>query len=82
MRNKLLFLPFVVAASAAYAQTRALTGQVQDAAGRPVIGATMVEKGTNNGTGTDGNGRFVLRARTAQPRLLISALGYANQEVS
>ncbi len=82
MRNKLLFLPFVVAATAAYAQTRTLTGQVQDAAGRPVIGATVVERGTNNGTGTDGNGRFVLRARTAQPRLLISALGYATQEVS
>ncbi|WP_283562936.1 TonB-dependent receptor [Hymenobacter sp. H14-R3] len=68
--------------SAAYAQARTLAGQVQDAAGRPVIGATVVEKGTNNGTGTDGNGRFVLRARTAQPRLLISALGYASQEVS
>ncbi|GAB3634677.1 TonB-dependent receptor [Hymenobacter arcticus] len=82
MRNKLLFLPLFVAASTAYAQTRTLSGQVQDAAGRPVIGATVVEKGTNNGTGTDGNGRFVLRARTAQPRLVVSALGYAAQEVS
>jgi iron complex outermembrane receptor protein len=72
----------MVVASGAYAQTHSLTGQVQDATGRPVIGATVVEKGTNNGTGTDGTGRFVLRARTAQPRLLISALGYAPQEVA
>jgi iron complex outermembrane receptor protein len=82
MRAKLLILPLVVVASAAYAQTRSLTGQVQDATGRPIIGATVVEKGTNNGTGTDGTGRFVLRARTAQPRLLISALGYAPQEIA
>ncbi len=58
------------------------TGQVIDAAGRPVIGATIVEKGTNNGTSTDANGRFTLRARTAAPKLAISSLGYATQEVA
>jgi iron complex outermembrane receptor protein len=42
----------------------------------------VVEKGTNNGIGTDANGRFVLRARSAQPRLQVSALGYTTQEVS
>jgi iron complex outermembrane receptor protein len=64
------------------AQSQTLSGQVLDAAGRPVIGATVVEKGTNNGIGTDANGRFVLRARSAQPRLQVSALGYTTQEVS
>ena len=59
-----------------------LTGQINDAAGRPVIGATIVEKGTNNGTSTDAGGRFTLRARTASPRLVISSLGYATQEVA
>ncbi|QKG56801.1 TonB-dependent receptor [Hymenobacter sp. BRD128] len=82
MRNKLLLLPLLVVASQAHAQTRTLTGQVLDADGKPVIGATVVEKGTNNGTGTDPGGRFVLRARTAQPRLLISGLGYTAQEVA
>ncbi|MVN77146.1 TonB-dependent receptor [Hymenobacter sp. HMF4947] len=82
MKHSLLILPLLVTSSVVCAQTRTLTGQVLDADGRPVIGATVVEKGTNNGTGTDGAGRFVLRARTAQPRLVVSALGYAGQEVS
>jgi iron complex outermembrane receptor protein len=42
----------------------------------------VVEKGTNNGTATGGDGRFSLRARTASPRLVISSLGYATQEVA
>lgn len=81
MKHKLLLFPLILATSAAFAQNRSLSGQVLDAAGRPVIGATVVEKGTNNGIGTDANGRFVLRARTAQPRLVVSALGYSTQEV-
>jgi iron complex outermembrane receptor protein len=82
MKHNLLLFPLVLASSAAFAQSQTLSGQVLDAAGRPVIGATVVEKGTNNGIGTDANGRFVLRARSAQPRLQISALGYTTQEVS
>ncbi|RZK41866.1 MAG: TonB-dependent receptor [Hymenobacter sp.] len=82
MKHKLLLFPLVLATSAAFAQSRSLSGQVLDAAGRPVIGATVVEKNTNNGIGTDANGRFVLRARTAQPRLVVSALGYTTQEIS
>ncbi|RZK32406.1 MAG: TonB-dependent receptor, partial [Hymenobacter sp.] len=82
MQRTLLILPLLAISTCAYAQTRTLSGQVLDAAGKPVIGATVVEKGTNNGTGTDGNGRFSLRARTTQPRLVVSALGYSNQEIS
>jgi iron complex outermembrane receptor protein len=82
MKNHLLIIPLALVASSVYAQTRTLTGQILDADGRPVIGASVVEKGTNNGTGTDAGGRFTLRARTAQPRLVVSALGYATQETS
>jgi iron complex outermembrane receptor protein len=42
----------------------------------------VVEKGTNNGTSTGVDGRFSLRARTAQPQLVISSLGYTTQEVA
>lgn len=77
-------LPIIcLASTAAWGQAATtLTGQVKDAAGQPVIGASIVEKGTNNGTSTDANGRFTLRARTATPKLVISSLGYANQEVA
>ena len=81
MNKKLLIVPLMLASSTAWAQSRTVSGQILDAAGAPVIGATVVEKGTNNGISTDATGRFVLRARTAQPRLQISALGYTSQEV-
>ena len=40
-------------------QTKQATGQVSDSQG-PLIGATVMEKGTNNGTVTDFNGNFSL----------------------
>jgi iron complex outermembrane receptor protein len=82
MKNNLLIIPFAFVATSVCAQTRTVSGQVLDADGQPVIGASVVEKGTNNGTSTDASGRFTLRARTAQPRLVVSALGYTAQEAS
>ena len=82
MKKSLLIAPICLVSSMAWAQSTTLTGQVLDAAGRPVIGATIVEKGTNNGTSTGGDGRFTLRTRTAQPQLTISSIGYATQEVA
>ncbi|GAB3296968.1 TonB-dependent receptor [Hymenobacter tenuis] len=81
MKQNLLTVTMCLASAAAFAQGQAITGQVLDAAGKPVIGATVVEKGTNNGTATGNDGRFALRARTASPRLQISSIGYATQEV-
>ncbi len=60
----------------------ALTGQVLDPDGKPVIGATIIEDGTNNGTATDGEGRFVLRPRKAAPALTISSIGFEPQHVT
>ncbi|HEX8506901.1 MAG TPA: carboxypeptidase-like regulatory domain-containing protein, partial [Hymenobacter sp.] len=82
MKRSLLIAPICLVSSVAWAQTTTLTGQVLDPAGRPVIGATVVEKSTNNGTATGADGRFTLRARTTTPRLVISSLGYATQEVA
>ncbi|WP_044016974.1 TonB-dependent receptor [Hymenobacter sp. APR13] len=82
MKQQLLVAALSVASLAAYGQAQTLSGQVLDAAGRPVIGATVVEKGTNNGTATDNAGRFTLSSRAASPRLVISSIGYTTQEVS
>ena len=55
-------------------------GTVLDDAGEPVIGATIMEKGTRNGTVTDIDGNYVIKVkRNAQ--LSISYLGYATQVV-
>ncbi len=82
MRHGLLLFPICLVSGVAWGQNVTLSGQVLDAAKRPVIGASVVEKGTNNGTSTDGNGRFSLRSRSAQPRLVVAALGYTAQEVA
>uniref|UniRef100_A0AB33IZ21 TonB-dependent receptor n=2 Tax=unclassified Prevotella TaxID=2638335 RepID=A0AB33IZ21_9BACT len=62
------------------AQQRQITGTVKDAKGEPLTGATVVQKGTTNGTVTDVDGRFVLNAPVGST-LLISYIGSNDQEV-
>lgn len=57
-----------------------LTGTVTDAAGEPVIGASVLEKGTANGTITDLNGRFSLDVSPGAV-LSVSYIGYKLQEI-
>ena len=60
-------------------QTKQVTGQVSDSQG-PLIGATVMEKGTNNGTVTDFDGKFSLNV-SAGATLVVSYVGYVSQEV-
>ena len=57
-----------------------VTGLVVDATGEPVIGASVVEKGTTNGIVTDVNGKFALSVKSGAI-LKISFVGYQPQEV-
>lgn len=61
-------------------QTKQVKGRVVDAAGEPVIGATIKELGTSNGTITDFNGNFVLKVGGAST-LEVSYIGYKSQQV-
>ena len=56
------------------------TGLVVDAAGEPIIGASVVEKGTTNGVVTDINGKFTLNVKQGAI-LRISFVGYQTLEV-
>ena len=60
-------------------QTKQATGQVSDSQG-PLIGATVMEKGTNNGTVTDFEGNFSLNVKPGAT-LVISYVGYESQEI-
>ena len=60
-------------------QTKQATGQVSDSQG-PLIGATVMEKGTNNGTVTDFNGNFSLNVKPGAT-LVVSYVGYVSQEI-
>ena len=58
---------------------RKVTGVVSDSQG-PLIGATVKEKGTANGTATDLNGNFVLNVKSGAT-LVVTYVGYVNKEV-
>ena len=60
-------------------QARKITGKVVDAMG-PVIGASVVVKGTSNGVATDFDGNFSLSANPGQT-LVITYIGYTTKEV-
>ena len=59
----------------AYAQERTVTGKVYDAAGEPIIGASVVIQGTTQGIITDIDGAFQLKVQPSQT-LVVSFLGY------
>lgn len=61
-------------------QTQIVNGLVVDVNGEPVIGASVVEKGTTNGGITDINGKFTLNVKPGST-LQISFVGYQTQEM-
>lgn len=61
-------------------QTQIVNGLVVDVNGEPVIGASVVEKGTTNGGITDINGKFTLNVKPGST-LQISFVGYQTQEI-
>ncbi len=78
LKRFLLSLMLLFACTIMYAQTE-ITGTVEDEMG-PVIGATVLEKGTSNGTITDLDGAFKLKVQDGAV-LVISYIGYDNVEM-
>lgn len=64
----------------ASAQGTTVGGIVKDAGGEPIIGASVLEKGTTNGTITDFDGNFTLNV-SSNATLVISYIGYKTQEI-
>lgn len=58
-----------------------ITGTVTNAAGQPISGASVVEKGKNNGTTTNEHGQFKINVDNANAVLEISFIGYQKQEI-
>lgn len=63
------------------AQQISISGNVVDESGISVIGASVLEKGTTNGTITDIDGNFSISV-SEKSTLVISFVGYTTQEVS
>ena len=81
MKKDILLLMLCLFCSiGAMAQTKTITGVVSDAAGEPIIGASVVEVGTTNGTITDIDGKFVLNMNP-DGKIRVSYIGYQVQTI-
>ncbi len=82
--NVFLIAIFVVAFAGMphglYAQKRSVSGVVTGDDGMTLPGVSVLEKGTNNGTATDSDGKFVLSV-AADATIVISFIGMKTQEI-
>ena len=79
-KRRLLSFLILLSSTIMYAQVSAITGTVVDATGEPVIGATVMEKGTSNGAVSDFDGNFTLKVEAGK-LLVFSYIGYQTQEL-
>lgn len=81
MKNIILLCIFACCSLQLFAQTR-VSGVVKDETGLEVTGATILQKGTTNGTVTDINGKFSIVLRNKGEQILqISMMGYQKTEI-
>lgn len=75
-----LFLSF--SSIIAMAQERKVSGKIIDMAGGGIPGATVVVKGSQQGTNSNGEGDFTINVRSNTDVLVVSFVGYKTQEVN
>lgn len=71
----------LLAPMSVWAQNIQLTGVVTDTSKEPIIGASVVEKGTTNGVITDYEGKFTLNV-SSNATIIISYVGFQTQEIA
>ncbi len=81
LKRILLSFTLIMACMVASAQKTVATGTIVDESGLGVIGATVMEKSTANGTVTDLDGNFKLEVRRGAT-LVISYIGYQTIELA
>lgn len=64
------------------AQTKTVKGTVLDENGEPLIGVSIVVKGTGTGTITDFDGKFSIDLPGGSKELLVSYIGYKDQTIT
>jgi TonB-linked SusC/RagA family outer membrane protein len=81
---QVILIPVLICFSlAAFSQDRTITGKVTDSKdGSPVVGASVVAKGTTNGTSTKSDGSFSLTVGPSVSALVITSVGYDAYEVN
>tara|TARA_R110002096_G_scaffold192564_3_gene374235 strand:- start:3099 stop:6284 length:3186 start_codon:yes stop_codon:yes gene_type:complete len=85
MKNKatlLTVLLFALCVQLGYAQSRTISGVVNDSeTGETIPGVAVIEKGTTNGTATKFDGKFSITLKSSPAILVFTAIGYEAKEV-
>lgn len=77
----LISLAFLLFATSAYSQ-KTISGKVTNAANQPVVGASVIIKGTNTGTTTNEQGNYTITVPGNQSILVVSFIGLSSQEMA
>ena len=85
--KRFLLLPFLVFALTllsvtSFGQSGVIKGKITNNLGEPVPGASVIVKGTKNGTSTDNNGDFSLSEPNTNAVLVVTSSGFEKQELS
>ena len=81
-RRKLIAIMLLLLVSLSItAQEINVSGTIVDTTGEPVIGATVMQKGSTNGTVTDIEGNFKIAVNSGAT-LVVTYIGYVTQEVA
>ena len=83
MKNfkNLLFVAMFFITATVLGQTK-ITGTIVDGSNQSLPGASVLEKGTQNGVSADFDGKFSLTAKSNSGTLVISFIGYKSKEVA
>ncbi|MGH2664823.1 TonB-dependent receptor [Flavobacterium sp.] len=82
MKKQLLFILFLLGISVIGYSQKNVSGIVNNQMGQPISGASILEKGTSNGTVTDYDGKFTIKVANDNSKLVITSLGYKKIELS
>lgn len=81
MNQKYLIVLFFLLINSIVVAQKKVTGTITDQNDLPLSGATVFEKGTNNGTAADFDGNYEISVAGENSVLVISFLGYKAQEI-
>ena len=83
MKNfKNLFLVALIFVTATVLGQSEVVGLVVDETNQPLPGASIVVKGTKNGTSSDFDGKFTLKSASSNGSIVVSFIGYKSKEVA
>ena len=81
MKKSFILFVFLLCSIVVVAQKKSITGIITDTAGEAVIGASIVEVGTTNGTVSDVEGNFTLSV-SDNASIQVSFIGFSSQTLS